>query len=172
MKKQESGGRTGRGNFRARFFFGKSESNPAKRYTIRFPFFFRERNRRNPPLFVVKNDPPASAFRAKLRACVAEELDAHWRQLDGGKCRNLRALVINSAEEELLDFAMRRADHNQIRAAKILGVSRSTLIRKLRDHPALHSHFPRARPSAAKRAAGPAASAASAGSRKKKKIAK
>ena len=80
---------------------------------------------------VVKNDPPASAFRAKLRACVAEELDAHWRHLDGGHCRNLRALVLNAAEDELLDFAMRRANQNQNDAAKILGVSRATLSRKL-----------------------------------------
>ena len=79
----------------------------------------------------MKNDPPASAFRAKLRACVAEELDAHWRHLDGGHCRNLRALVLNAAEDELLEFAMRRANQNQNDAAKILGVSRATLSRKL-----------------------------------------
>ena len=91
----------------------------------------------------MKNDPPASAFRAKLRACVAEELDAHWRQLDGGHCRNLRALVLGAAEEELCEFAMRRANQNQNDAAKILGVSRATLNRKLNSHPP-HSHPPRA----------------------------
>ena len=79
----------------------------------------------------MKKPPQASAFRAKLRACVAEELDAHWRQLEGGACRNLRALVLNAAEEELVEFAMRRANRNQNAAAKILGVSRATLIRKL-----------------------------------------
>ena len=91
----------------------------------------------------MKNDPSHSAFRAKLRACVAEEIDAHWRQLDGGQCRNLRALVMNAAEEELLDFAMRRANYNQKNAALILGISRATLSRKLlsSSHPT-----PNARP--------------------------
>ena len=87
----------------------------------------------------MKNDPPASAFRAKLRACVAEELDAHWRHLDGGHCRNLRALVLNAAEDELLEFAMRRANQNQNDAAKILGVSRATLSRKLNGANPAHS---------------------------------
>ena len=90
----------------------------------------------------MKNDPPASAFRAKLRACVAEELDAHWRHLDGGHCRNLRALVLNAAEDELLEFAMRRANQNQNDAAKILGVSRATLSRKLNGANPAHSAHP------------------------------
>lgn len=114
----------------------------------------------------MKHAPSESAFRAKLRACVAEELDAHWRRLDGGKCLNLRALVINAAEEELLEFALRRANHNQVRAAKILGVSRATLNRKLRAHPVLHSHS--SRPAAAKKSAKTAAPRAAAAARKKK----
>lgn len=82
--------------------------------------------------------PVASDFRAKLRACVAEELDAHWQRLDGGDCRNLRALVLEAAEEELLDFAMRRANGNQRAAAHLLGVSRATLSRKLNG---AHAHL-------------------------------
>ena len=97
-----------------------------------------EKNRHSAPAASASPKPPVSAFRAKLRACVAEELDAHWRQLDGGQCRNLRNLVMDAAEEELLEFAMRRANGNQNNAAQILGVSRATLSRKLNGS---HSHL-------------------------------
>ena len=102
-----------------------------------------EKTRHSAPAASASPKPPVSAFRAKLRACVAEELDNHWRQLDGGKCRNLRALVIDAAEEELMEFAMRRANGNQNNAAQILGVSRATLSRKLNGS---HSHLIRSHP--------------------------
>ena len=100
----------------------------------------------------MKSAPHASTFRAKLRACVADELDAHWRQLDGGHCRNLRNLVLSAAEDELLDFAMRRAENNRARAAKILGVSLATLSRKLAPPKPEHKTVSKLSPKTARRA--------------------
>ena len=47
---------------------------------------------------------------------------------------SLHELVLEQVEPPLLQATMEKAKYNQVRAAKILGVSRGTLRKKLKQH--------------------------------------
>jgi Fis family transcriptional regulator len=53
--------------------------------------------------------------------------------LGGTRSPGLYQLVMREVEEPLLRVVLRHADGNQTRAAEILGITRATLRRKLRD---------------------------------------
>ncbi|MBH9552386.1 Fis family transcriptional regulator [Inhella gelatinilytica] len=69
-----------------------------------------------------------------LDACVRENLDAYFRDLDGETPHSLHEMVVKLVEKPLLDVVMARCDGNQSRAAEWLGINRNTLRRKLADH--------------------------------------
>jgi Fis family transcriptional regulator len=48
--------------------------------------------------------------------------------------RSLHELVLEQVEPPLLEATMEKAKYNQVRAAKILGVSRGTLRKKLKQY--------------------------------------
>jgi len=47
---------------------------------------------------------------------------------------NLYRIVIGEVEKALLESVMERVDHNQTKAARILGINRNTLRSKLEKH--------------------------------------
>ncbi len=51
-----------------------------------------------------------------------------------GERSDLHELVVGTAERVLLDLVMRRAGGNQLQAARLLGINRNTLKRKLDEH--------------------------------------
>jgi Fis family transcriptional regulator len=53
--------------------------------------------------------------------------------LGGTRSPGLYQRVMREVEEPLLRVVLRHADGNQTRAAEILGITRATLRRKLRD---------------------------------------
>jgi Fis family transcriptional regulator len=65
-----------------------------------------------------------------VRDCI-EDYFAH---LNGHDSTDLYQLVLNEVEKPLLEIALKHSDFNQTRAAKILGLSRSTLRKKLEQH--------------------------------------
>jgi Fis family transcriptional regulator len=65
-----------------------------------------------------------------VRSCV-EDYFAH---LNGHDSTNLYQLVLNEVEKPLLETALKHADFNQSKAAKVLGLSRSTLRKKLEQY--------------------------------------
>lgn len=69
-----------------------------------------------------------------LRECVVAALDHYFTQLDGYDTSDLYQLVIQEVEKPLLETVMREAGGNQSRAATMLGMSRSTLRKKLAQH--------------------------------------
>ena len=69
-----------------------------------------------------------------LSASLADALDGHLRRLNGHGCGNLHRLVLSTVEEQLMDFALRRCDGNCSEAARMLGISRTTLMRKKRRY--------------------------------------
>ena len=69
-----------------------------------------------------------------LRECVRDALESYFRQLDGHNASNLYQLVLNEVEQPLLETVMRHTEGNQTRAAFILGISRSTLRKKLKAY--------------------------------------
>ena len=69
-----------------------------------------------------------------LRECVRDALESYFRQLGGHESNNLYQMVIREVEDPLLRAVMQHADGNQTRAARILGISRSTLRKKLAQY--------------------------------------
>ena len=58
-------------------------------------------------------------------------LDKYFNDLDGEKPNNVYDMVLHSVEKPLLIYIMNYAQGNQTRAAKILGLNRNTLRKKL-----------------------------------------
>ncbi|MBU0499914.1 MAG: DNA-binding transcriptional regulator Fis [Gammaproteobacteria bacterium] len=69
-----------------------------------------------------------------LRECVKLTLDHYFSQLDGHDTSGLYDLVINEVEKPLLETVLSQASGNQSRASAMLGISRSTLRKKLARH--------------------------------------
>lgn len=69
-----------------------------------------------------------------LRDCVRSALNSYFRQLGGHSAANLYQMVLCEVEQPLLETVMTHTEGNQTRAAEILGISRSTLRKKLALH--------------------------------------
>jgi len=65
---------------------------------------------------------------------VHSVLVSYFEKLDGHQPCDLYRLVIKEVEKPLLDLVMREVGRNQTRAAEMLGINRSTLRKKLRNH--------------------------------------
>jgi len=69
-----------------------------------------------------------------LSAYIKQSIDLYFAQLKGHDAAGLHAMVINEVEKPLLEAALEHSGHNQTKAAKTLGLSRSTLRKKLDQH--------------------------------------
>jgi len=79
--------------------------------------------------------PPKKAHNIKpLSSHVSGLLDNYFRDLNGHKPANLYNLVINEVEAPLLQSVMSYTEGNQSQAARILGINRNTLRKKLLQH--------------------------------------
>ncbi len=66
-----------------------------------------------------------------LSVYVKQTIEHYLSQLRGHDAVGLHAMVIGEVEKPLLEAALEHAGHNQTKAAKALGLSRSTLRKKL-----------------------------------------
>ncbi len=66
-----------------------------------------------------------------IRACVDEAVRAYLYQLGDYECRDLHALVLAEVEPPLLRAVLDHCQGNQTRAARLLGLNRGTLRKKL-----------------------------------------
>ena len=66
-----------------------------------------------------------------LRECVRIALRDYFERLDGHGASSLYQLVIREVEQPLFESVMEHTGGNQTRAAALLGISRSTLRKKL-----------------------------------------
>ncbi len=62
---------------------------------------------------------------------VQQSLQQYFTRLDGEEPANLYGMVLAEMETPLLKMVMRFSNGNQSKAAKILGISRGTLRKKL-----------------------------------------
>ncbi|MGZ8215790.1 helix-turn-helix domain-containing protein [Methylomagnum sp.] len=58
----------------------------------------------------------------------------YFARLDGHEATNLYAMVINEVEKPLIETVLEQCGHNQSRAAQVLGLSRSTLRKKMTQY--------------------------------------
>ena len=58
-------------------------------------------------------------------------LDKYFKDLEGENPNDVYDMVLHSVEKQLLIYIMNHAQGNQTRAAKILGLNRNTLRKKL-----------------------------------------
>lgn len=78
--------------------------------------------------------PPSQPPRASgpLAQCVRVALERYFADLDGAEPEALHDLVVAQIEPPLLQFVMERTQGNQCEAARLLGINRNTLRKKLR----------------------------------------
>lgn len=62
---------------------------------------------------------------------VKRALQSYFTQLDGFPVNDLYAMVIREVEKPLLLTVLEQAGYNQTKAAQMLGLSRSTLRKKM-----------------------------------------
>lgn len=80
----------------------------------------------------MSQDPSAKAGQGPLAACVRTAVERYFKDLHG-QCpgTSLYETVITEVEAPLLETVMRQTGYNQCQAAKILGINRNTLRKKL-----------------------------------------
>ncbi|MES9845884.1 MAG: DNA-binding transcriptional regulator Fis [Candidatus Sedimenticola sp. PURPLELP] len=66
-----------------------------------------------------------------LRECVRDAMTSYFKQLDGHTASDIYQMVISEVERPLLETVMLHTEGNQTKAATALGISRSTLRKKL-----------------------------------------
>lgn len=66
-----------------------------------------------------------------LSTHVREAIEYYFSELDGHETGNLHAMVIAEIEKPLIEATLKHCQHNQSKASKILGLSRSTLRKKI-----------------------------------------
>ena len=69
-----------------------------------------------------------------LRQCVGDAIAEYFSVLDGHDCPGMYEMVMREVEVPLLRVVLEHADGNQTRASELLGINRSTLRKKLRQH--------------------------------------
>ncbi|NOQ63422.1 MAG: Fis family transcriptional regulator [Methyloprofundus sp.] len=74
---------------------------------------------------------PKTPSPTPLAAQVKTAVSHYLAQLDGTDTTGLHALVLAQVEKPLFEATLEHAGYNQSKAAKILGISRSTLRKKL-----------------------------------------
>jgi Fis family transcriptional regulator len=67
-----------------------------------------------------------------LRDCVQVALTNYFAHLDGQAITDLYNMVLQEVEAPLLETVMQHSRGNQTRAAKLLGLNRGTLRKKLK----------------------------------------
>lgn len=63
---------------------------------------------------------------------VRGSLKRYFKDLNGEEPANLHCMVMSEVERPLLELVMERAESNQTRAARMLGINRNTLRKKLK----------------------------------------
>ncbi|PCI21940.1 MAG: Fis family transcriptional regulator [Piscirickettsiaceae bacterium] len=76
----------------------------------------------------------SNTFHKPLCQQVQKTLESYFAQLDGQEINNLHAMVIREVEKPLIEFALSHTKSNQSKAAKMLGLSRGTLRKKMLEY--------------------------------------
>ena len=72
--------------------------------------------------------------KSPLEQSVRERLERYFSDLGDAEPHDLLAMVVNCVERPVLQVALEKSQGNQSKAAAMLGVTRSTLRKKLLAH--------------------------------------
>lgn len=75
-----------------------------------------------------------SKRRNKLSDSVRKSVNRYLKDLNGEEASRVYDMVLCEVEKPLLDVVMKYCDHNQSKAARVLGINRNTLRKKLAAH--------------------------------------
>ena len=71
--------------------------------------------------------------RISLEKIVREKLESFFSKWQGYEMTDLHEMVLQQIEKPLIELTLQRTKGNQIRAAKILGINRNTLHKKIKQ---------------------------------------
>jgi Factor for inversion stimulation Fis, transcriptional activator len=66
-----------------------------------------------------------------LPACINAKLDRYFEQLNGESTSGVFKMVLQETESATIKFVLDRVEQNQSEAARILGMNRGTLKKKI-----------------------------------------
>ena len=69
-----------------------------------------------------------------ISECVRGALETYFRNLEGEKPAAVYEMVIKNVELSMFEVVLENAEGNQSLAAKILGINRNTLRRKMAEY--------------------------------------
>jgi len=69
-----------------------------------------------------------------LQQSVRERVERYLSDLGDAEPHNMLSMVINCVEKPVIEIALEKTGGNQTRAAKMLGITRSTLRKKILAH--------------------------------------
>lgn len=69
-----------------------------------------------------------------LQQSVRERVERYLDDLGDAEPHNMLSMVINCVEKPVIEIALEKTQGNQTRAAKMLGITRSTLRKKILTH--------------------------------------
>lgn len=69
-----------------------------------------------------------------IQNVILDKVNTYLNSLDTSKLTNFNELFLSEVEPPLLNAVMEKCKYNQVRAAKMLGISRGTLRKKLKQH--------------------------------------
>lgn len=84
--------------------------------------------------FLTTDSDISGAQQKPLREYVKRALENYFSHLDGHTPSNLYELVLEEIEIPLLEIVMRHVKNNQCKAAILMGISRGTLRKKLKQY--------------------------------------
>ena len=69
----------------------------------------------------------------RISGLLSRKLEAYADELPQGEAGNFHDIVLHSVEAPLIKMALRKTRGNKIQAAKLLGINRNTLNKKIKD---------------------------------------
>ncbi|MGC1809463.1 MAG: helix-turn-helix domain-containing protein, partial [Candidatus Binataceae bacterium] len=84
----------------------------------------------------------ASGDSAALAGIIAGRIGEWLDAADGSEPRDLYEKLVGEIEKPLIELALRRTGGNQVKAARMLGLNRNTLRKKITDHKIALTKYP------------------------------
>jgi Fis family transcriptional regulator len=69
----------------------------------------------------------------ELADCVKRQLERYFKDMDGEKPTSIYEMVLKNIEKPMIETVVGKASGNQSLAAEMLGVTRNTLRKKMRQ---------------------------------------